>query len=224
MILRFSLLAFFGITIGVLQPAMSSADVLDMKSSQWKFQDDPEAVGDDWISADFDDKAWKTGTAPFGYGDDDTDANEKGKLSYGTDSQNKRPLAYLRHTVDVEDPEAIKGLHGKFFCDDGCVIFLNGKEIHRFNLPEGKITKKSRPLFPMGGELERYEMSFLIKPDQLKQGENQIAVQLHQANASSSDLAFDASLSSITEDDALEQVKSTMEDEAAALSEITSQQ
>lgn len=221
MLTRLTFSALFCAVVG-LTPFASADNILDMKSTKWKFKDNVEGVADDWKTLKFDDAEWTTGTAPLGYGDEDTDAKESGKLKFGDDPQNKRTVAYLRHKVNVADPKAMKQVHGKFLCDDGCVIYINGKEAQRFNLPAGAITDESTAGVAMGGDLERDEMSFLAAPALFSAGENVIAIRLHQANPGSSDFAFDLLLKPLTDDDEIEEVKATVAEEKEAIESVLS--
>ncbi len=195
----------------------TSENILDFKSLEWKYKDNIAGVPDRWISNEFDDSAWAKGTAPLGYGDTDTDAKESGKLTFGNDPQKKRTVVFLRHSLNVTDPTLMKKVHGKFLCDDGCVVYLNGKEVHRFNLGQGKVTKQTKAGFAMGDDLERYPMSFVFAPKSLKAGKNVVAVRLHQASPTSSDLAFDLMLKPLTDEDEIQDAESTVAEEKAAI-------
>ncbi|MDG2382136.1 MAG: hypothetical protein P8N76_10720 [Pirellulaceae bacterium] len=199
-------------------PSFVTADnILDSKSTKWRYQDNVSGVADRWTGPDFDDSTWATGTAPLGYGDADTDAKQSGKLTFGTDPKKKRTVAFLRHSLNVANPNTIKKVHGKFLCDDGCVVYLNGTEVHRFNLRKGELTKQTQAGFAMGGDLERYQMSFVVDPKLLKAGKNVVAVRLHQASPDSSDLAFDLMLKPLTDDDEVQDAEATVAEEKAAI-------
>ena len=61
-------------------------------------------------------------------------------ISYGPDSQNKIPTYYFRTKFEIEDLSKI-GKDGQinFGIDDSVILYLNGHEIGRHNLPEGEI-------------------------------------------------------------------------------------
>jgi hypothetical protein len=210
-------LCFVVASVGFL-PSASADKILEMGAKDWKYQDDAEGLPENWHSPELDDSKWKVGQAPLGYGDDDIEQ----EISFGDDEQNKRPVAFFRRTVEIEDPSAFKIVLGKLICDDGCVVYVNGKETHRFNLPKEEITNTSRANFATGGELERYAMSFLIDTDKLKAGRNVVAVRVHQANPSSSDLALDMSLEGLTNDAAVEEADAKVQQEAQLLEQIES--
>jgi hypothetical protein len=209
-------LCFIVAFVGFVQFASAADKILEMGAKDWKYQDDVEALPENWNSPDLDDSKWKSGQAPLGYGDDDI----KQKVSFGDDETNKRPVAFFRRTVEVEDPNAYKKVLGKLVCDDGSVVYVNGKEVHRFNLPEGEIKNTSRAKFAMGGELERYGLSFLIDTDKLKAGKNVIAVRVHQANPNSSDLALDMSLEGLTDEASVEEADAKFKEEAQYIKQM----
>ena len=163
------LLAGLVVTFGVAQFSFAGEKLLEMGAKEWKYWDSGEKLPKEWASAEFDDSKWKSGQAPLGYGDDDI----KQVISFGDDPQSKILTAYFRRSVEIEDLSEIKKVLGKFNCDDGCVIYVNGKEVHRFNLPEGELTDKTLSLMTTAGELERYTLSFLVDADKFKVGKNQ---------------------------------------------------
>ena len=61
-------------------------------------------------------------------------------IDYGPDSNNKIPTYYFRTTFEVEDLAKIGDIgHINFGIDDSVILYLNGHEIGRHNLPEGEI-------------------------------------------------------------------------------------
>ena len=58
-------------------------------------------------------------------------------IGYGSDSENKHATSYFRTTFEVEDLSKIStsGLITAGI-DDSAIIYLNGSEIARYNLPE----------------------------------------------------------------------------------------
>ena len=61
-------------------------------------------------------------------------------ISYGPDSGNKIPTSYFRTKFEVEDLSKIGDVGQiNFGIDDSVILYLNGHEIGRHNLPEGEI-------------------------------------------------------------------------------------
>ncbi len=153
----------------------------------WRYWDRAEAPPENWRSTDFDDSSWQQGPAILGYGDEDV----KTRLSFGDDPNAKPLIAYFRLTFDLNELPDVSKIAGRLICDDGAVIYLNDKELYRLNLPEGDLTRESTAVTAISGDQERLPTEFLGDPAApLVKGKNVIAIQVHQANASSTDLAI----------------------------------
>jgi len=113
------------------------------KGSQWKYSDTGTKPGERWNMPDYSDEGWKTGRAQFGWGS----RGETTTISYGTDANNKYITSYYRKWVTVPDVNLIKDAVIKLFVDDGAVIYLNGAELKRFNMPEGEISFDTKAVY-----------------------------------------------------------------------------
>ena len=154
--------------------------------SLWKYNDTGADLGSDWKNEEYDDASWFFGNGILGYGD----GNESTTLSFGTDSQNKYPTYYFRHIFNVEDASQYGSLLFSTLKDDGVVVYVNGVEAFRSNMPEGDITYNTYASSTIGNADETTYFETLTD-NLLHDGENVIAVELHQATANSSDLSFD---------------------------------
>ncbi|MCQ2233772.1 MAG: CotH kinase family protein [Paludibacteraceae bacterium] len=162
--------------------ASASAELLT-KTSKWSYSYGAAAPVGTWKTASFDDSAWETGAGNFGYGGE---SNHDVKLDFGADKNNKPITAYFRSTFNVEDPSQFEKLVANLIYDDGAVVYINGKEIYRCNLPEGEITDSTLAL-----DYENdAEASINIKVSDIVKGVNTIAVEMHQNTPTSSDLTF----------------------------------
>jgi hypothetical protein len=151
-----------------------------------------------WTAVEFDDKAWPEGQAILGYGDQDV----RTELSFGNHPQHKELSALFRRRFLVTGRHRFRLLRGRLCCDDGAVVVLNGREVFRHNMPAGKVTCTTRAVRAIGPDLqtERQYHPFSVARDLLVEGENVVAVSVHQANATSSDLAMDLELTGLTEE------------------------
>lgn len=75
--------------------------------------------------------------------------------------------------------------------DDGAVVHLNGIEVFRSNMPTGTISATTFALTPLAAPEESDFVSTSIERANLLSGTNVLAVEVHQANLTSSDLSFD---------------------------------
>ncbi|QDT92681.1 EDR1-related protein [Gimesia algae] len=169
------------------------------KESTWRYQDDGQPLLPHWIEPKFDDSKWKSGTAPLGYGESDISTT----LNFGSDPQKKTITACFRHSFDITDASQLKQLVFMIRSDDGCVVYLNGKEVIRHNLPQGQITADTRALKRSDGLEERLYQYFKIDAAHLVSGANVIAIEVHQVDSRSSDLFLDLALRGYPDDDSL---------------------
>jgi len=168
--------------------------VLVPKGSSWKYLDDGSDQGTAWKNTGFNDSSWASGNAQLGYGDGD----EVTVLSYGGNSNNKYITYYFRHNFDVTDPNETDDLSLEILRDDGAVVYINGTEVQRTNMPSGTINYLTTASSTVGGSAEDAFNEYIIPSNQLVAGTNLIAVEIHQRSASSSDISFDLKLTAQT--------------------------
>lgn len=153
----------------------------------WKYLDDGSEQGLEWIQEDFDDSAWGSGLAELGYGED-----EATRVGFGGDGRNKFITTYFRHKFLIDDPTALPGIKLELLRDDGAVLYVNGMEVGRSNMPsDGPITKDTLASISQGGAVESIIYEFIVSPLLLNAGENTVAVEVHQDKPGSSDMSFD---------------------------------
>ena len=154
--------------------------------SAWNYLESAEWPGKSWRELEFDDSQWNSGRGPFGFGLD----------AEGTAvGQNEKVhTTYFRKRFSVPDAAAVNDLLLEVFFDDGVAVFLNGKKILRENLaPDTKASAPADKEAKGDGLVPRY---IPLHSNQLKMGENILAVELHQHDPKSQDLHFDLNLSS----------------------------
>lgn len=174
----------------VLSPAALAGDTLVPAGTVWKYLDNGTDKGAVWRDPGFDDAAWAAGPAQLGYGDGD----EQTVVSYGGSSSNKYITTYFRHAFTVDDPSAFLGLRLGVVRDDGVVVYINGVEAARSNMPAGDVNYLTRASGAIGGADESVFQPFELPASMLVAGENVLAVEIHQANPTSSDISFDLEL------------------------------
>ena len=169
-------------------PPTSNTIVFD-KGSEWIYYDEQNGPAADWKEMSFDDSSWLRGDAELGFGDGD----ESTVLDFGGDSSNKTATYYFRKNFSLKSVDASTTLTMNLTYDDGCVIYVNGQEVKRVNMPSGAISHSTFAASTVGNNAET---SLAIDSDFLNPGTNTIAVEVHNRSLTSSDISFDAKLSS----------------------------
>ena len=157
--------------------------------SVWKYLDDGSDQGTAWRTAAFNDTFWASGPGILGYGD----TNEATVLTYGPDMNNKYTNYYFRRFFTVTNVATVSNLVIRLLRDDGAVVYINGAEVRRDNLPAGTITSTTRAVTAIGGAAETTYFA-TTNTASLVDGTNLVAVEIHQQSGTSSDISFDLEL------------------------------
>jgi hypothetical protein len=169
--------------------------------SVWTYLDTGTNAGTSWIEPNFDDSGWKMGRGEFGYGDaaPPEDRPEATVLDFGRNANSKYVTYYFRHVFQASPVGSVTNLLFQVRRDDGAVVYLNGTEIFRMNMPASNpITFQTRATAAVGGADETTYFPMNIRPNLLREGQNLLAVEIHQATADSSDVSFDLQLDAMT--------------------------
>lgn len=157
-------------------------------AATWKYLDNGSDQSTQWRARVFDDSLWAAGKSELGFGDNPQ------TTVFSPASPNRYITTYFRHSFNVANPAVYHGLTLNLLVDDGAVIYLNGAEIVRRNMPIGSINYKTLATVAVGGSDESTFFSYNVPASLLIAGDNVLAVEVHQAAATSSDLSFDMSL------------------------------
>ncbi len=167
----------------------ATAATLVARGSTWRYLDDGSIPALQWRAPAFDASAWKEGPAQLGFGDGD----EATVVGFGPNAQEKHITTYFRRTFSVTDPAAHPALTLRVLRDDAAIVYVNGVEVHRTNLPL-VVDERTRAVLNVNGADENRWHEASISPTLLVPGENVVAVEVHQDVATSSDLSFDLEL------------------------------
>ena len=168
----------------------TTTDTLIAKQSVWKYLDNGTDQGTAWRFVGFNDNAWLSGPAQLGYGDGD----EATVVSYGPNASSKYITTYFRRLFTVADASQYSALTMNLLRDDGAVVYLNGTEVTRSNMPSGSVTASTLASTAVTGSDESTFFPYSISTASLAGGTNVIAVEIHQDAANSSDISFDLEL------------------------------
>lgn len=154
--------------------------------STWRYYDGSNRPAINWNSIYYPDAGWATGAAQLGYGG----KGEVTTIGYGGNASKKYTTSYYRTRVTITNLAEKSEYLLTLFVDDGAAVYVNGTEVGRTNLPAGVLTDSTFASSSNNG----VTASFSVPPSLLTEGVNLIAVEVHQCNATSSDVIFNMSM------------------------------
>jgi len=158
--------------------------LVTLSSSTWKYLYDGSDQGTAWRTFGFNDNAWDSGRGQLGFGEGDENTNIGPRVS-------GRRTAYFRHIFDVSNVSEITALALTLLHDDGAVVYINDQEVGRIYMPSGPIAFDTYASVQGENTTSVFsEMPLSL----LNEGDNILAVEIHQRSSSSSDISFDLSL------------------------------
>ena len=160
--------------------------------SVWKYLDNGSDQSTNWLTRSFNDSAWASGPAQLGYGDGDEATID----SYGPDATNKYVTTYFRYSFALQNASIFKGMIVNLIRDDGAVVYLNGAEVWRSNMPTNQaIAFDTLASSVVSGTDESRFYSFLAGAELLTNGLNVLAIEIHQFNRNNgTDMSFELEL------------------------------
>ena len=158
-------------------------DVLVPVGAVWRYLDDGSNQGKQWRAINFDDADWKQGAGHFGYGEGDETTTFEELRTNGA----RIRTFYLRQKFHVDDASSIRDLTLRLLRDDGAAVYLNGTEIRRDNLA----ANASHTTLASSANIEDELIDSVVDPSLLIDGENVLAVEVHQASDVSGDVSFE---------------------------------
>ncbi|MCA9051941.1 MAG: hypothetical protein KDA89_24550 [Planctomycetaceae bacterium] len=170
--------------------------LIPQQADGWRFSTTLPSSG--WRDVAFSDDAWKTGQAPLGFGEPDLKTT-----THSVPDGTAVPIttwfriAFSRNDdhADSKASAASRILRLKIRADDAFIAGLNGTEIARWNLPSGAIGPEIPAQTALSAPEERFYRVLEMPADGLRSGTNVLAVEVHQCNPLSTDLALDVELS-----------------------------
>jgi len=167
-----------------------SQDTLIHQGSEWKYFAKDSVPEFYWMVNNYPDQDWRKGRAPFGYGN----GTEETVLITGENIETRHITEYFRKSFYIENPAEYYVYLLKILRDDGAVIYINGREIWRTNMPEGMITDSTFAATTISVEEETTFYEIVLSPNYFRKGMNTISVSIHQSRLTSTDCSFDLEL------------------------------
>ena len=161
----------------------AAGNVMDT-SATVSFTFDTTKVLYNWTEFNYPDSVWNNGPALFG---NSFVSNTKSVL-------NDVQTVYFRKSFLIEDKSSIVGIGILIKGQSGAVVYLNGHEIEKVNMPD-----KEEIVYDDYAE-ESLSLNKMVVINAangiqfLKSGQNMVAVEMHTSSASNAPLSFDAQL------------------------------
>ncbi len=143
-----------------------------------------QEIGDSWKGRGFDDSSWLDGINGIGYGDGDDNTIVASGIS----------SVYMRFRFTLEDTSLVRQMILDMDYDDGFAAYLNGSEIASGNLTKPyswnmTLERDHEALLYREALPERTILESRIFSEQIVEGENILAVEVHNVSTASSDLS-----------------------------------
>lgn len=154
---------------------------------EWRWLFSNDALPADWNAVIFDDSSWATGSGLFARGVAGAATNiEPTPLS-------PRPLsAQFRKAFEVDGAANVLDGTVTVIADDGVVLYLNGTELGRQNLPAGTLGQNSYATSaPRSNVAAANQATFVVPASLLVDGSNVISASVHANYRGTPDLSFD---------------------------------
>lgn len=169
---------------GGTAPTNPAVDFPLKKKEQWSYYSAAAALDVTWKDKTFNDTSWQFAKAPLGYGIAGITAIPTGFTT-----------SYFRKKVNVANVSTLAPkLALNLNADDGAVVYINGVEVARQNMPVGAVTHSTNATKDITGTSQKVYFMYELDKSVLTTGENVIAVEVHQAAGTNTDLSFDVEL------------------------------
>lgn len=160
--------------------SLSQTEVFGTASS-WKYYDGGSLDNTLWKSSGYGESNWKSGNSPLGYG-----------KTVNTTTKSNLPTYYFRKSFTLDNVASDDEYVLNWTADDGFVVYVNGTEAGRYNMPSG--TPNYNTVATSYAVNNPDEGSMTLNASLFRKGTNVIAVEVHNNSTTSSDILWECSL------------------------------
>ena len=137
----------------------------------WWYQTANPTTG--WQNDTYDTTGWQSGPGELGFGDTP-------KATLTTTTTGTHPLtSYYRSTINIDDPTAFTTMALDLIRNAGAVVYVNGIEVGRSNMPTGTITSETYASSAPTTALRHTPVRISVPSSAFRPGGNTIAVEVH---------------------------------------------
>ncbi len=162
-------------------------------TTSWRYHRTADYPGDAWATSGFDDSTWLQGPALLGHAKAGSLLPEPVRTEF-TNYTSAVTTYYFRLKFPFHGNPQAATLQLSYIIDDGAAFYLNGKKLWSARLPDAV----DPSTFADQMDVATLEGPVTLSGGDLVEGENLLAVEVHQSNANSGDVIFGASLSALT--------------------------
>ena len=163
----------------------ASTSIFSMGAT-WKYYDKGSLDNASWRSSNYSDNSWPSGSTPIGY-----DYNNQ-HPEIETETEGYLPTYYLRKSITLDNVSADDTYLLDWIADDGFVVYVNGTEAGRYNMPAGTTAYNTYATSYAHNNPDNGTMT--LDASLFKKGSNVIAVELHNNASNSTDILWNAAL------------------------------
>ena len=159
-------------------------------TNTWRYEQSGVDLGTSWRTPAYDDATWSSGGALLYVTTTALPAPKITRLSLTNDAGARIVTWYFRaeFLFDGNTNNLVVALHP--IIDDGAVFYLNGEEVLRYNMPLAPAAIGYATLASTTIGTAKYTGPFVLPNAGLRFGTNVLAVEVHKAIASDSDVVF----------------------------------
>lgn len=183
-------LAFMAISLHFLTHA--AVNIIPFGAT-WKFLANGSNQGTAWRNFSFADGTWTSGIGEFGYGDGDEATVVNAGCTPVNTCNNKHVTTYFRKKITIGSTSNYSDYTLRVRRDDGIVVYIDGIEVYRNNMPTGTIGYRSLASTDAADDGTAV-LSKTLPVSTLPTGNHIIAVEIHQFSRSNDDISFDLRL------------------------------
>lgn len=159
--------------------------------SSWRWRFESGAWPANWTSVGFDDAGWNTGTAVLGWGSAEISTN----IDVPPPTSNRPLSAQFRRTFSVDVAGALSDVMITTRADDGVVVYVNGVEVGRANLPTGTLSSSTfATAAPGTAAAAANPLTIAVPSELLRDGSNVVSASTHLNYRGTPNVSFDLRL------------------------------
>jgi hypothetical protein len=157
------------------------------RGAVWKYLS-ADLADASWSQTAFADGAWKSGPGVLGFGSPNVNTIiDVG----GVGSARKRITMYFRRSFVFNKPAfAVGKILLELLVDDGAIVYLNGAELLRTNMPTGAVAFSTLASSKVDALSFAAAVNTTLDVSKLLNGTNVLAVEVHQESSQSADGVF----------------------------------